>query len=186
MLVDEMMINGEEKMEKAITRLKTELAKARTGRANPAILDRVTIDYYGAPTPLRQLANVSVQEGTVLAIQPFDKGILHDIEKAIFKADIGITPSNDGNVIRISFPPLTEDRRKEIVKDVKKQGEEGKVAVRNVRRDMTDVLKKLEKSENLPEDQVKGLQDDIQKLTDDYVKQVESLVAAKEKEVLTV
>ena len=184
--LEELFLFGEEKMEKAITQLKREFGQIRSGRANPLILDKVVVDYYGAPTPLRQLSQVNVQEGTTLVITPYDKSILKEIEKAIIKAEIGITPNSDGICIRLAFPPLTEERRKEIVKDVKKIGEEAKVAVRNIRRDMTDDLKKLEKSENIPEDMVKDNQDKIQKLTDKYTGIIDKAVAEKEKEVMTV
>lgn len=184
--LDELFLFGEEKMEKAIIQLKREFGSIRSGRANPMILDKVIVDYYGAPTQLRQMSQVSVQDGTTLVITPYDKSVIKEIEKAIIKAEIGITPNSDGICIRLTFPALTEERRKEIVKDVKKLGEEAKVAVRNVRRDMTDDLKKLEKSENLPEDMVKDNQDKIQKLTDKYTGIVDSTVADKEKEVLTV
>lgn len=186
MPLDELMINGEEKMEKAIASVKREFANVRTGRANPAILDKIQVDYYGTPTPIRQMSNVTVQDGTTLVISPYDKTGLAEMERAIMKSDLGITPSNDGNVIRIMFPQLTEDRRKEIVKDVKKITEEGKIALRNARRDMTDALKKIEKEESISEDEIKKQQDEIQKLTDKYVKDVESLCQEKEKEVLTV
>lgn len=185
-LLEELFLNGEEKMEKALTQLKREFATVRTGRANPIILDRVQVDYYGVPTPLRQMSQVTVQDGTTLVIAPYDKSILKEIEKAITKAEIGVAPNNDGIVIRLSFPSLTEEKRKEITKDVKKFGEEAKVAVRNARRDTSDSLKKLEKSKNLPEDVVKDSQDKIQKLTDKYTGIVDSLVSEKEKEVLTV
>lgn len=186
MSLDELFVNGEEKMEKAIEQLNREFKTVRTGRANPNILDRVHVDYYGAPTPLRQIAQVTVQDGTTLVIAPFDKSILKEVEKALTKAELGVMPNNDGIVIRMIFPPLTEERRKETAKEVKKFGEESKVAIRNVRRDMTDALKKLEKSENLPEDVVKDNQDKIQKLTDKYTGKIESMVSEKEKEVLTV
>ncbi len=186
MSLDELFVNGEEKMEKAIEQLNREFKTVRTGRANPNILDRVHVDYYGAPTPLRQMAQVTVQDGTTLVIAPFDKSILKEVEKALTKAELGVMPNNDGVVIRMMFPPLTEERRKETAKDVKKFGEESKVAIRNVRRDMSDALKKLEKSENLPEDVVKDNQDKIQKLTDKYTGKIESMVSEKEKEVLTV
>lgn len=186
MPVEEIMNSGKDKMEKAIGTLKKSFASVRTGRANPLILDKVTVDYYGAPTPLRQMAQVTVQEGTTLVVAPFDKSILKDIEKAIIKADLGITPNSDGVVVRLPFPPLTSDKRKEIAKDVKKLGEDAKVAVRNIRRDMTDDVKKAEKAENLPEDAVKDAQDSIQKLTDKYTKTIEDLCAEKEKEVLTI
>lgn len=186
MPVEEIMNSGKEKMEKAIGTLKKSFASVRTGRANPLILEKVTVDYYGAPTPLRQMAQVTVQEGTTLVIAPFDKSILKEVEKAIIKADLGITPNSDGIVVRLPFPPLTTDKRKEIAKDVKKLGEEAKVAIRNIRRDMADDVKKAEKVENLPEDAVKDAQDSIQKLTDKYTKTVEDLCAEKEKEVLTI
>ncbi len=184
--LDELFLFGEEKMEKAITQLKREFGQIRSGRANPLILDKVVVDYYGAPTPLRQLSQVNVQEGTTLVITPYDKSILKEVEKAIIKAEIGITPNSDGICIRLAFPPLTEERRKEIVKDVKKIGEDAKVAIRNIRRDMTDSLKKIEKDEKLPEDTVKDNQDKIQKLTDKYTGIIDSNVSEKEKEVLTV
>ncbi len=184
--LDELFLFGEEKMEKAISQLKREFGSIRSGRANPMILDKVVVDYYGAPTPLRQMSQVNVQDGTTLVITPYDKSILKEIEKAIIKAEIGIAPNSDGICIRLAFPPLTEERRKEIVKDVKKLGEDTKVAIRNIRRDMTDDLKKLEKSENLSEDTVKDNQDKIQKLTDKYTGITDSNVSEKEKEVLTV
>ena len=186
MTTDELMKTGQEKMQKAIANTKKEFANIRTGRANPTILDKISVEYYGTPTPLRQVSNVSVQDGQTIVIQPYDKTLLIELEKAIQKSDIGITPNNDGSNIRLTFPPLTEDRRKELVKQVKKLGEESKVAIRNIRRDMTDALKKLEKSENLSEDEVKGLQDDIQKLTDKYTREIDNIVTDKEKEVLTV
>ena len=186
MSVEEIMSSGTEKMEKAIGQLKREFSAVRTGRANPLILEKVTVDYYGAPTPLRQMAQVTVQDGTTLVIAPFDKSILKEVEKAIIKADLGITPNSDGIVVRLPFPPLTTDKRKEIAKDVKKLGEEAKVAIRNVRRDMTDGVKKAEKAENLPEDVVKDKQNEIQKLADKYTKTVEDLCAEKEKEVMTI
>lgn len=184
--VDELFLVGEEKMEKAIAQLKREFSTVRTGRANPGILDKVIVDYYGSPTQLRQMSQVTVQDGTTLVITPYDKSILKDIEKAIIKAELGIAPNSDGICIRLAFPPLTEDRRREIVKDVKKMGEDAKVAVRNVRRDMTDSLKKAEKTDNIPEDMVKDYQDQIQKMTDKYTKTIDTNVADKEKEVMTV
>lgn len=186
MPTDELLLNGEEKMEKAISNMKREFGNVRTGRANPMILDKLHVDYYGAPTPVRQVANVTVQDGKTLVITPFDKSALLDIEKAISKSDLGITPNNDGACIRITFPQPTEERRRELAKGVKKLGEEAKVAVRNIRRDVVDELKKLEKSENLPEDTVKGIQDDIQKMTDKYIRIIDNQVDEKEKEVMTV
>ena len=184
--LEELFLFGEEKMEKAIAQMKREFASVRTGRANPAVLDKVLVEYYGVPTQLRQMSQVTVSEGTTLVITPFDKTIIKDIEKALIKAELGVAPNNDGVCIRLNFPPLTEERRRETAKDVKKYGEDAKIVVRNARRDMVDDLKKLEKSENLPEDMVKSTQDDIQKLTDKYVGIIDSLVAEKEKEVMTV
>ena len=158
--LDEMYLLGEEKMEKAISQMKREFASVRTGRANPGILDKVIVEYYGAPTPIRQMAQVSVSEGTTLVITPFDKSIMKELEKAIIKAELGVTPNNDGVCVRLNFPPLTEERRKETAKEVKKYGEDAKVAVRNARR--------------------------IQKLTDKYVGIIDTQVAEKEKEVMTV
>ena len=184
--LEELFLFGEEKMEKAIAQLKREFASVRTGRANPAVLDKVVVEYYGAPTQLRQMSQVTVSEGTTLVITPFDKSIIKDIEKALIKAELGVAPNNDGTCIRLNFPPLTEERRRETAKDVKKYGEDAKIVVRNARRDMVDDLKKAEKEENLPEDLVKSTQDDIQKLTDKYVGIIDSLVVEKEKEVMTV
>ena len=184
--LEEMFLFGEEKMEKALGQMKREFSTVRTGRANPAILDRFIVDYYGAPTPIRQMAQVSVSEGTTLVITPFDKSILKDVEKAVIKAELGVAPNNDGVCIRLNFPPLTEERRRETAKEVKKFGEDAKIAIRNVRRDMVDSLKKIEKEENLPEDAVKDNQDKIQKLTDKYVGIIDAQVVEKEKEVMTV
>ena len=180
---EEIQLDCEERMQKAIGSVQNELATIRTGRANPQILDRVLVDYYGTPTPVRQMANISVQEGTTLVIQPYDKTQLAEIEKSIAKSELGLNPNSDGDVIRISIPPLTEERRKEIAKLVKKIGEEGKVAVRNVRRDCSDDLKK---SDDLTEDQLRGELEDIQTLTDKYVAQIDTVVKEKETEVLTV
>ena len=184
--IEELFLFGEEKMEKAIAQMKREFASVRTGRANPAVLDKVLVEYYGVPTQLRQMSQVTVSEGTTLVITPFDKTIIKEIEKALIKAELGVAPNNDGTCIRLNFPPLTEERRRETAKDVKKYGEDAKIVVRNARRDMVDDLKKLEKEENLPEDMVKSTQDDIQKLTDKYVGIIDSLVVEKEKEVMTV
>ena len=184
--LEELFLFGEEKMEKSIAQMKREFASVRTGRANPAVLDKVLVEYYGVPTQLRQMSQVTVSEGTTLVITPFDKTIMKEIEKALIKAELGVAPNNDGTCIRLNFPPLTEERRRETAKDVKKYGEDAKVAVRNVRRDMVDSLKKIEKEEILPVDTVKSNQDDIQKLTDKYVGIIDSLVTEKEKEVMTV
>jgi len=186
MTVDEIKKLGAEKMEKCIAQLKKELVTIRTGRANPLILEKVLIDYYGTPTKLRQLSQVTVQDGTTLVITPFDKTIVKEIEKALIKADLGITPNSDGIVVRLVFPPLTADRRKELSKEVKAMGESAKVAIRNVRRDLSDDIKKAEKADNLPEDAVRDAQDSIQKLTDKYIKIIDETVSEKEKEVMTV
>lgn len=183
---EEIHKDTEERMQKAVQSVQQELAGIRTGRANPFLLDRVSVDYYGATTPVRQMANVSVQEGQTLVIQPYDKGMLAEIEKAIAKSDLNLPPNNDGSVIRLHVPPLSEERRKEMVKQVKKSGEDGKVAIRNVRRDATSEIDKLKKTENLPEDAIKGWQDDIQKLTDKYTAQVDQAVSEKEAEVMQV
>ncbi len=158
----------------------------RTGRANPSLLDKVTVEYYGAPTPLKSLANVSTPDASTIVIQPFDKGSLNLIEKAISMSDLGLTPSNDGVVIRLNIPPLTSDRRKELVKLAAKYAEEGKVSVRNIRRDAVDSVRKQEKAGELSEDQSKDLQDKIQKLTDKYTVKIEELLAEKEKDITTV
>lgn len=177
---------AEEKMKKAVAATQNEMGTIRTGRANPLILDRVTLDYYGTPTPVKQMANVSVQDGTTLVIQPYDRTQLSEIEKAIAKSDLGLTPNNDGSVLRLIIPPLTEDRRKELVKLVKKYGEEGKVAIRNIRRDATEDVEKLKKTDNLSEDEIKRRKEQIQKLTDRYTQQLEKLTGEKEKEIMEV
>ncbi|RFU71318.1 ribosome recycling factor [Peribacillus saganii] len=178
--------NTKERMEKAIQAYTRELASIRAGRANSSLLDRVTVDYYGAPTPINQLAGVSVPEARMLVIQPYDKTILGEIEKAILKSDLGLNPSNDGSVIRIIIPALTEERRKELVKVVKKEAEEAKVAVRNVRRDGNDDLKRLEKNGEITEDDLRGYSDDIQKMTDQYISRIDDITKDKEKEILEV
>lgn len=186
MLVDEIHAQTEEKMKKAVSAVVYEMGSIRTGRANPLILDRVLVDYYGTPTPVRQMANVSVQEGQTLVIQPYDKSVMGDIEKAISKSDINLPVNNDGAVLRLNVPPLNQERRKELVKMVKKMGEEGKVAIRNIRRDAGNELDKLKKTENLSEDDIKTRQEKIQKLTDRYIQQLDQLVSEKEKEVMEV
>ena len=175
----------DEKMQKTIHALDTELASIRAGRANPNILNKLTVEYYGPPTPIQQVANISVPEARMIQIQPWEKKIIKDIEKAILMSDIGINPTNDGTVIRLVFPELTEERRKELVKDVKKKGEASKVAVRNIRRDGNDAFKKL-KGTDVSEDEIQDLEDQIQKLTDKYIKEVDAAVDAKSKEVMTV
>lgn len=184
--IEQIHQDTESRMQKAISSTQQELASIRTGRANPQILDRVMVDYYGTPTPLRQMANISTPDGQTLLIQPYDKTALGEIEKAISKSDLGLTPNNDGANVRLSIPPLTEERRKELVKLVKKYGEEGKVAIRNVRRDATDLIKRLEKEENMPEDEIKRQLDEIQKLTDRYTGQLEKVITEKEQEVLKI
>ena len=173
-------------MKKVVGLTQKELQAIRTGRANPGLLDRVIVDYYGAPTPLKQVANISTPDGKCLVVQPYDKSSLKDIESAINKADTGMTPNNDGNVIRIVVPALTEERRKTLVKDIKKIAEDNKVSVRNARRDALESVKKLEKDKAISEDQSKKEQDHIQKLTDKYSKEIDELSATKEKEVMTV
>lgn len=183
--MDERIQVYETKMGKTLNALESELTTIRAGRANPHILDKLTVDYYGAPTPIQQVANISVPEARMIQIQPWEKKIIKDIEKAILMSDIGINPTNDGTVIRLVFPELTEERRKELVKDVKKKGEASKVAVRNIRRDGNDAFKKL-KGTDVSEDEIQDLEDQIQKLTDKYIKEVDAAVDAKSKEVMTV
>ena len=178
--------NVEEQMKKAVGLTQKELQAIRTGRANPALLDRVIVDYYGAPTPLKQLANISTPDGKCLVIQPYDKNSLKDIESGINKSDLAMTPNNDGNVIRIVIPVLTEERRKELVKVIKKLSEEGKVAIRNSRRDGLELIKKLEKEKQISEDESRKQQDHLQKLTDKYTKEIDDLTANKEKEILSI
>lgn len=175
-----------EKMEKCLDALNRDYKAVRAGRANPAILDRVTVDYYGTPTPINQMAAISVPEPRMLMIQPWDASTLKDIEKAINTAEIGINPSNDGKVIRLAFPALTEERRKELVKDISKRGEEAKVAVRNVRRDAMDDIKKLKKNNEITEDDQKNGEKKLQDITDNYIKQIEEMVKKKEDEVLSI
>ncbi|WP_438350169.1 ribosome recycling factor [Paenibacillus sp. FA6] len=177
--------SGEDRMEKAIGALKRDLSSLRAGRATPALLDRIQVEYYGAPTPLSQLANISTPDPRTLMIQPWDKTSLSDIERAISKSDLGITPSNDGSLIRLSIPVLTEERRVELVKTTKKFGEEAKVAVRNIRRDANDDIKKLEKTD-ISEDESHRHQEDIQKMTDKYIAEVDKVLLAKEKEIMDV
>lgn len=177
--------NAEDKMKKAVQALKKELSTLRAGRANPALLDRVQVDYYGVPTPINQTGSINTPDPRTILIQPWDKSTLGAIEKAILKSDLGLTPTNDGDVIRINIPPLTEERRAELVKTAKKYGEEAKVAIRNIRRDANDEIKKLEKSD-ISEDEARRHQDDIQKLTDRYVKEINGIMAEKEKEIMEV
>lgn len=176
----------EENMNKAIAAYQRELATIRTGRASPALLDRVFVNYYGTETPLKQMSNVSVPDSQTLMIQPYDRSALKDIEKGIMDANLGLTPNNDGSVLRIKIPPLTEERRKELIKQVKKIAEEAKVAIRNIRRDMIDEIKAQEKAKTLSEDDSKKQQDQVQKSTDKFIIQVDQIAAAKEKELLEV
>ena len=173
------------KMQKTMDSLDSEMGTIRAGRANPNVLNRIMVDYYGTPTPIQQVANVSVPEPRMIQIQPWEKNMLKVIEKAIMVSDLGINPTNDGKVIRLTFPELTEDRRKELVKDVKKKGEAAKVAIRNIRRDANDAFKKL-KGSDVSEDEIKNLEDELQKMTDKYVKEIDSAVEVKSKEVMTV
>ena len=176
----------EEKMNKTKANLTEEYASIRAGRANPHLLDKLRVDYYGQPSPFQSVANISVPEARVIQIQPWEAKMIKEIEKAILASDLGLTPSNDGKIIRLVFPELTEDRRKELAKDVKKKAEDAKVAVRNIRRDGNDALKKLGKTSEVSEDEVKQLEDQLQKLTDKYVKEIDVLMEAKSKEIMTV
>lgn len=176
----------EVKMEKSLDNLKNEFASIRAGRANPHLLDKLKVDYYGSATPIQQVANISVPEARMIQIQPWESSLIKEIEKAIMASDLGITPNNDGKVIRLVFPELTEDRRKELVKDIKKKGENAKVAVRNIRRDANEVFKKAGKASEISEDEQKQLEEKIQKATDKYIDLVDKTVEEKSKEILTV
>ena len=175
-----------DKMQKAYEFLEADFAAIRAGRANPHVLDKLRVDYYGTPTPIQQVGNVTVPEARIIQIAPWEKSLIKEIEKAIMTSDIGINPSNDGSVIRLVFPELTEDRRKELVKDVKKKGEGAKVAIRNIRRDANDMIKKQLKASEISEDEQKGAEDDIQKLTDEFIAKVDNMVDEKSKEIMTV
>ncbi len=183
--MDQRLAQYEEKMKKAVEFLQADFQTIRAGRANPHILDKLKVDYYGTPTPIQSVGNITVPEARMIQIAPWEKSLIKEIEKAIMMSDIGITPSNDGSVIRLVFPELTEDRRKELVKDIKKKGEDNKVVIRNARRDGNDAFKKLAKGE-ISEDEAKQLEDQLQKLTDKYIKDVDSMVEAKSKEIMTV
>lgn len=183
--MDERIKVYDEKMTKSYNSLLADFATIRAGRANPAVLSKIKVDYYGTPTPLQQVGNITVPEPRILQIQPWEASMVKVIEKAILTSDVGINPSNDGRVIRLVFPELTEERRKDLVKDIKKKGEAGKVAVRNIRRDANDYLKKLGKTE-VSEDEIKDLEETIQKLTDKYIKEIDKAVEEKSKEILTV
>ncbi len=183
--MDERIKAFEEKMTKTYNNLLSEFATVRAGRANPNVLNKIRVDYYGTPTPLQQVGNVTVPEPRILQIQPWEASMVKKIEKAILMSDLGINPSNDGRIIRLVFPELTEERRKDLVKDVRKKGEAGKVAVRNIRRDANDYLKKLGKTD-VSEDVIKDLEDEVQKMTDRYIKDIDKAVEEKSKEILTV
>ena len=183
--MDERIQGYDEKMQKTVNNLESELGSIRAGRANPHVLDRIMVDYYGTPTPIQQVANVSIPEARLIQIQPWEPAMVKEIEKAILTSDLGINPTNDGKLIRLAFPELTEERRKEIVKDVKKKSENAKVAIRNIRRDANDALKKLTK-QDVSEDEVKDLEDNVQKMTDQYISKIDKMTEEKSKEILTV
>lgn len=178
--------NTEEKMIKTLNALENEFAAIRAGRANPAVLNKINADYYGSPTPVNQMAAVSVAEARVLVIQPYDPSGLKAIEKAILASDIGITPANDGKVIRLTFPQLTEERRKDLVKQIKKLGEDSKVSIRNIRRDAIDKFKTMKKNSEITEDDMKSCEEDVQKLTDKYCAEIDKAVSVKEKEIMSI
>lgn len=183
--MDSRLQQYEDKMKKAYNFLEADYAAVRAGRANPHVLDKLRVNYYGTPTPVQQVGNVTVPEARIIQIAPWEKSLLKEIEKAILTSDIGINPTNDGSVIRLVFPELTEERRKDLVKDIKKKAEDGKVAVRNIRRDGNDALKKLAKTE-ISEDEIKQLEEQLQKLTDKFIKDIDALMEVKSKEIMTV
>ena len=183
--MDERLKAYDEKMRKTVEYLASDYATIRAGRANPHVLDKIKVNYYGTPTPIQQVGNITVPEARMIVIQPWEKSLIKPIEKAIQTSDLGITPSNDGSIIRLVFPELTEERRKDLVKEVKKKGEDGKVAVRNIRRDGNDAFKKLAK-EDVSEDQIKQLGDELQKMTDKFIKEIDKLIDEKSKEILKV
>jgi ribosome recycling factor len=176
----------EDKMNKSVDSLAGEYTSIRAGRANPHVLDKITVDYYGTPSNLQTVANISVSEARTLVIQPWEASLIKEIEKAILVSDLGLTPNNDGKTIRLTFPELTEERRKELVKDVKKKGENAKVAIRNIRRDANDAIKKQQKANEISEDEQKSLETDIQKLTDNFIKRIDDMIDDKSKEIMTV
>lgn len=184
--MDERLVQFDEKMQKTMNNLSEEFGSIRAGRANPHVLDKLRVDYYGTPTPIQQVANVNVPEPRMIQIQPWEASMVREIEKAIMTSDLGINPTNDGKVIRLMFPELTEERRKELAKDVKKKGESAKVAIRNIRRDANDSFKKLAKSVEVSEDEIKELEEQAQKLTDKYIAEIDKAVESKTKEILTV
>lgn len=185
-MVKEIVKEAEGNMKKTIEVVKKEFASLRAGRATPALLDKIMVNYYGTPTPVNQLANISVPEARLLVIQPWDKSSLPEIERAIMKSDLGITPANDGVVIRLAIPQLTQERRAELMKVIKKKAEEGRVAIRNVRRDVNERLKSLQKEGKISEDELKRSQDDVQKMTDRLIKEIDGLLSVKEQEIMQV
>ncbi len=185
-MVSELRKKSEEKMAKALDAVKKEFTALRTGRASLGILEGITVDYYGTPSPLNQVANLSVPEARQIIIQPWEAKMLGEIEKAILKSDVGLTPSNDGKIIRLNIPSLTEERRQQIVKHAKKLAEDARIAIRNIRRDINEELKKKTKDMHISEDETKKMQDDVQKVTDSYIKKIDDLLAHKEKEIMTV
>ncbi|MGM0651830.1 MAG: ribosome recycling factor [Bacillota bacterium] len=185
-MLDDIYLETDEKMKKVIAAYQRELSTLRAGRASPSLLDRIEVEYYGTMTPLNQLAGVSAPETRLLVIQPWDKGAMSDIEKAILKSDLGLTPTNDGNVIRLAIPQLTEERRKELVKFVRKKSEDSKVSIRNIRRDANDSIKQLEKSGDISEDDSRRAQDDIQELTDEKINEIDKILEVKENEIMEV
>lgn len=185
-MLEKLAAESEQKMQKAVEVLRRDYASLRAGRANPALLERVMVDYYGTPTPINQVGNIGVPEPRMLVVQPWDKTIIPAIEKAILKSDLGVTPNSDGNVIRIVIPQLTQERRKELAKVVKKKAEEARVAVRNIRRDFNDRLKAMEKRAEISEDDMRRQQDSLQKTTDNYIKMIDKTAEAKEQEIMEV
>jgi ribosome recycling factor len=185
-MIKDVIKTSEEKMNKTLSVLRSDLATLKAGRANPTMLDRIEVDYYGSMCPISQVANISAPEPRVLMITPWEKSMLKEIDKAILKSDLGINPSNDGQVIRLAVPELTEETRKNLVKTVKKYGEEAKVAIRSIRRDANEKIKSLKKDGEVSEDQIKKGEDDVQKITDNFVKEVDSIVAHKEKEIMSI
>lgn len=184
--MDERLQQYDNKMQKSFNNLMEEFGSIRAGRANPHVLDKLRVDYYGTPTPIQQVANVTVPEARMIQIQPWEASMVREIEKAILTSDLGINPTNDGKLIRLVFPELTEERRKELTRDVKKKGENAKVAIRNIRRDANDAFKKLGKSSDVSEDEIKQLEDEVQKMTDKYIAEIDKSVEEKNKEILTV
>lgn len=185
-MINEVLKDAEERMHKGVDSLRREYTVIRAGRATPSLLDRVMVEYYGTPTPINQLANISVPEPRMLVLQPWDKSVLPAVEKAIMKSDLGLNPSSDGNVIRLIIPQLTAERRSELVKTVKKKAEEARVVIRNIRRDVNDQIKKLEKDHTASEDDAKRAQEDVQKMTDKFIKEIDRIMDTKEQEIMEV